>query len=89
MVSVDAVKETLENLDMERFWQLCCADPVGVLRKLSVRQVGSTRLERFLAHLKGMDANVLSKNRSYLVLVKILLENEIGTGMFKNKGEGK
>jgi hypothetical protein len=82
MASVENICRAIDYLDMESLWKLALVDPIGVLRKLSIRQIGKKRLSSLLAHIKGMEHKSLESNKSFFLLVETLCLEELGSGMF-------
>lgn len=82
MISVENVCRAIDTLDMDYLWKLALIDSIGVLRKLSIRQIGRKRLSSLLAHIKGMEHKSLETNRSFFLLVEALCLKELGSGMF-------
>lgn len=82
VVNVENVCRAIDMLDMDYLWNLALSDPVGVLRKISIRQIGRKRITSLLAHIKGMEHKTLGANKSFYLLIESLCLEEIGTGMF-------
>lgn len=88
MATVENVIRAIDTLDMEYLWKMALSDPVGVLRKISIRQIGRKRISSTLAHIKGMDHKSLESNKSFFLLVESLCYEELGSGMF-TRGNAK
>lgn len=76
-IIITDIKYCIDNLDIDRLWELALTDPSAVFNKISARQLGKRRLVILKAYLYAFDVNKLNENHSFEMLLLSCIKQKL------------
>lgn len=77
----------IDYLDMVFLFTLALEDTEGVIRKISIRQLGRKRIDKLHSHIAGMDQKKLLEHKSLLLCISSICAKELTHKMWKAEKE--
>lgn len=80
---LDNLIGAIDYLDMDFLFTLALEDTEGIIRKISIRQLGRKRIDRLHSHIAGMDQKKLVEHKSLLLCISSICAKELTAKMWK------
>lgn len=84
MTDINNLFRAIAYLDMDFLFTLALEDTEGVIRKISIRQLGRKRIDRLHSHIAGMDQKKLRENKSFLLCIMGMCAYELTPKSWKS-----